>query len=582
MGERTVRRMDREALLRENEELRRQLAEAKVSLRTLQEGAQVQEHLRAARLAALNLMEDEVAARKSAERSALALRESELFLRCILDNICAFVAVVTPDGTVIDVNRTPLEAVGLLPDAMVGRKFPDVSWWSHDSDMPILISDSLRRAAAGELVRYDTVMRITDEERIWVDLQIAPLRDAAGEITHLIFSASDITGRRLAELALRASEERIRLAAQATGFGTYDYDSAKGQEVWSPELYLITGVQWTTVPSLELLTQLVHPEDRAEFEKLVHRVLEPGGETRHELEYRIIRPCDGEVRWLRDVGRSFFELDEEEQAPRPVRVVGTVQDITRRKQAELQLEASLRTLQEAQDQLVRRERLATLGQLAGGVAHELRTPLGVIRNAVYYLEHTLPPTDTMKQVLGEVQRAIGSSDHIIAEMLDFVREPSLEKEVFPVGQVIAAALQLVPMPAGVRFLGPDGAVESFIEANKDQVTRILVNLIQNGVQAMDRRGELAIQVEREEAPGEAGPVWICVRDTGCGIPAENLAKIFDPLFTTKTRGIGLGLAISMRYAQMNGGGLSVESEVGVGTTFRLLLRGVDANNHDAQ
>jgi signal transduction histidine kinase len=97
--------------------------------------------------------------------------------------------------------------------------------------------------------------------------------------------------------------------------------------------------------------------------------------------------------------------------------------------------------------------------------------------------------------------------------------------------------------------------------------------MQNAVQAMGREGELQIRVERRAGGAGPGTVWISVRDTGCGIPVENLARIFDPLFTTKTRGIGLGLAISMRYAEMNQGSILVESEVGVGTTFRLKLQG---------
>jgi signal transduction histidine kinase len=250
-------------------------------------------------------------------------------------------------------------------------------------------------------------------------------------------------------------------------------------------------------------------------------------------------------------------------------VVGTVQDITWRKQAELQLEESFRSLQIAQDELVRRERLATLGQLAGGVAHELRTPLGILRNSVYYLEHVLSMEDqTMREVLGEMQRAIGSSDHIIGEMLDYVREPSRERTSFAVGDAIKRALHAVPFPAGVNLQGPSGERSARVLASQDQVTRILVNLLQNSIQALSHSGSIEIIVCRAD-----NEVWIDVGDTGCGIPPENLERIFDPLFTTKTRGIGLGLAISRRYARLQGGALTVKSTPGEGTIFRLALPG---------
>jgi PAS domain S-box-containing protein len=502
-------------------------------------------------------------------------RQPGPFLRRVLDNLCAYVAVVSPDGAVIDGNRRILEGLGLEREDWIGRKLTDLSCWAFDPDLQVLVGHSLQRAVEGKVVRFDLVMHIQPQRQIWVDLQIAPLRDDDGNITHLVVSALDITGRRRVEEALRSSEERLRLAAQATGFGTYDHDPVTGrQEVWSSEFHRICGLSCTVVPSFDLFRGLIHPDDVAGFDQLVWPSAVPGPQTRfHELEYRIIRPDDGEVRWVRDVGRAFFVLDGDGGNLRVVRMVGTVQDITRRKHAELQLEGSLRQLQEAQEQLIRRERLATLGQLAGGVAHELRTPLGVMRNAVYYLDQSLPPTEIMGQVLGEMNRAIRTTDQIIEEMLEFVREPCLEKTTWPVGRVIASALSLVPMPHGIRVVGPDGEMESRVQANEDQIVRILVNLMQNAVQAMGREGELQIRVERRAGGAGPGTVWISVRDTGCGIPVENLARIFDPLFTTKTRGIGLGLAISMRYAEMNQGSILVESEVGVGTTFRLELQG---------
>lgn len=501
-------------------------------------------------------------------------RHSERFLRRVLDALGLAVLVARPDGMVIDGNRRFFDQLGQKREEVIGRKLVDLPSWAADEDLRCLLGHGLRKAAGGQTVRMDFQMRVEPDRPIWADLQIAPLPDEEGRVTHLVLSALDITGRCAAEQALRANEERLRLAAQATGFGSYDHDrSAGGEVIWSAELYRICGIPWTMAANSRLYRDLVHPDDLEAFDGLADRILVPGPEARHhELEYRIIRPCDGEIRWVRDVGRSFFSLDETGGTLSVVRVLGTLQDITRRKQAELRLEGSLRHLQEAHTELLRRERLAALGQLAGGVAHELRTPLGVIRNAVYYLEHTLPHNGTMDQVLGEIQRAIGSSDHIIAEMLEFVREPSLEKKVFPLGRAIAAARRSVTQPGGIEMVGPTGEFDPWVEANEDQIVRILINLLQNAVQAMGRQGVLKIQMESGEEPGQ---VLTLVSDTGCGINPDDLGRIFDPLFTTKTRGIGLGLSISLRYAEMNNGSLSVESKVGTGTTFRLSLQSVN-------
>lgn len=245
-------------------------------------------------------------------------------------------------------------------------------------------------------------------------------------------------------------------------------------------------------------------------------------------------------------------------------------DTTARKRTENQLAASLKELREAQQELVRRERLATLGKLAGSVAHEMRTPLTVIQNATFYLDQNLPPdAPAVREVLAEIGRAIGSADHIITEMLDFVREPTPCDTVFGLGEAIARALELAPLPDTVHCrTSAAGSAAIAIRANEDQVTRILVNLIQNAAQAMPQGGELEFGAVREDE----GIVCIQIRDTGHGVPQENLERIFEPLFTTKARGIGLGLAIARRYARLNGGDLTAQSEAGFGTTFLLRLR----------
>lgn len=256
---------------------------------------------------------------------------------------------------------------------------------------------------------------------------------------------------------------------------------------------------------------------------------------------------------------------------------GILRDVTERKRYEEELEHLVeeRTeeLQKAQAELVKNERLAVLGELAGGVAHELRTPLGIIRNAVYFLEATADGEDAeQREVLDEVKRAVTSSDYIISELLDYVREPPKILNNFPATDAIADALKQLTIPDNIRVVLPDmerssNPSEAFeVNANQDQVTRILTNLIQNAVQAMADGGELKIGLTKNDKG-----TCIAIGDTGSGIPPESLDRIFDPLYTTKTKGIGLGLAISRRYAELNQGQLDVESDPGGGATFLLNL-----------
>jgi PAS domain S-box-containing protein len=137
-----------------------------------------------------------------------ALRESEAMLRRVLDNLFVFVGVLTPDGTVLDANRAPLEAAGLTLEEVRGRPFWDAYWWSHDPAAQARLREVCARAAAGEADRYDAEVRMAGDSRMVIDFQIAPLRDAAGRITHLIPSAVDITARK------RSEEAKLLLARE--------------------------------------------------------------------------------------------------------------------------------------------------------------------------------------------------------------------------------------------------------------------------------------------------------------------------------------------------------------------------------
>ena len=257
---------------------------------------------------------------------------------------------------------------------------------------------------------------------------------------------------------------------------------------------------------------------------------------------------------------------------------GILRDITDRKRAEDELQRinehledlvreRTRALEEAQATLVRNERLATLGQLAGSVAHEVRNPLGVVRNAVYYLQHTTKAQDedTLAS-FEEIERGLARADRIIGELLDYARDPKTNHEEFALAQVIDSAMEGLTVPPCVEI---DVTVPVPIHhhyGDPGQIRQILNNLVGNAIQAMPDGGRINIcySVDGDNAVIE-------VHDTGCGMTEGQLAKVFEPLFTTKARGIGLGLALSRRYAELNNATITAESRVGEGSSFRLTL-----------
>ena len=200
-------------------------------------------------------------------------------------------------------------------------------------------------------------------------------------------------------------------------------------------------------------------------------------------------------------------------------------------------------LEAAQQALVRQERLAILGQVAGSISHELRNPLGVIKNSVYYLGLVLPQEARLQKHLHILEREVGTASRIIGGLLDFTRVRPPNPAHVDLHVLAGEELTATPAPEAVTVLtrsAPDLPVV-FVDAEQ-------------------------IRVETARAGTH---VALSVSDTGCGIEAEHLPRIFEPLFTTKARGIGLGLSLARRLVDVNGGTLDVHSAPARGTTFTM-------------
>ncbi|MBM3333907.1 two-component sensor histidine kinase, partial [Candidatus Sumerlaeota bacterium] len=208
-----------------------------------------------------------------------------------------------------------------------------------------------------------------------------------------------------------------------------------------------------------------------------------------------------------------------------------------------------------EDDRLRQERLAVLGQLAGSVAHELRNPLAVISNAVFYLQSILkdadkPVIEYLAIIAGEVERAA----RIVNDLLDIARTRQADRQEVSVASLLRLQMEKNPPPANVEVLlkAPDSLLTVFVDPM--QISQVLSNLISNAYQSMTQGGRLAI-----EAVCENDCVAIAIRDTGCGISKANLEKIFEPLFTTRARGVGLGLTVARNLVEANQGWIEAES-----------------------
>ena len=290
----------------------------------------------------------------------------------------------------------------------------------------------------------------------------------------------------------------------------------------------------------------------------------------------------------RDVAQRTARLTE---AQRVLTVEQVERQRAERENAELERKVEERTRQllDAREELVRKEKLAILGQLSGSVGHELRNPLGVMSNAVYFLKMVLAEADeTVKEYLGIVETEIANSLRIITDLLDFARTKTPQTKAVTVTELMDESLGRCTIPDNVLLQTEIPDSLPLLRVDPLQMGQVLTNLITNAAQAMPKGGVLRVAARlagadlapAQSAPAQAGcpqvaPVQdfiaISVTDTGEGISPEHMTKLFQPLFTTKAKGIGLGLVVCRSLVETNGGGIEVESEQGKGTCFTVQL-----------
>jgi PAS domain S-box-containing protein len=261
-----------------------------------------------------------------------------------------------------------------------------------------------------------------------------------------------------------------------------------------------------------------------------------------------------------------------------VGIVGLYKDITERKQMEKKLEEysqhleelvekRTRQLKEAEEQLIKSERLAAIGQVAAMVGHDLRNPLTSIKGATYYLKKKLglKMDEKAMEMLELIEKDIEHSNEIITDLMEYSKEIRLELTETTSKSIVRDALSLVEVLENVQVLDLTQS-EPKIKVDVAKMKRVFGNLIKNAIDAMPIGGKLTITSRESNANME-----IAFADTGIGMTKEIMEKIWIPFFTTKANGMGLGLAICKRIVEAHGGNISVESTVGKGTTFTVTI-----------
>ena len=258
---------------------------------------------------------------------------------------------------------------------------------------------------------------------------------------------------------------------------------------------------------------------------------------------------------------------------------GIIRDITDIKEAERQLKLLNEQLEErvrarteelhaAQSELLQKEKLATLGQVSGGIAHEIRNPLNAVKTSVYYLLHAKSPTkEKTTEHLERIDRQVTLIDNVVTALSDVAKLPDPQFAPVAVENLLRGVVRAVGIPQNIEvvFELPDELPEAM--ADEHQIPIAFKNLVRNARDAMEGGGTITLGALRQE-----NQIHIFVADTGHGIPAEKIEKVLEPLYSTKARGMGLGLAITQAIVEKNGGEPHVGSVEDRGSRFAIVLQ----------
>jgi PAS domain S-box-containing protein len=437
-------------------------------------------------------------------------------------------------------------AEGVHPDDL--QKCLEVYTQAFDARQPFVMQYRLRR---------------NDGEYRWVSDQGVARHTAQGGFAGYIGSCVDVTELMRKEEALREFEERVVLAAQAAHLGVWEMDPGTN-EVWMSDSAR-TLFQFDSETRLDhaALQDRVHPEDRALRDSAIKRAIET--EREYEIEYRILLP-DGNLRWIGGRGRCLTG-----ENGKGARLIGVSIDITPRKLAEAE------ALQH-REELGHLSRVAVMGELTASVAHELNQPLsGIISNASAgqrFIDRGDVDLRELRELLGDIIADGRRAGDVLRGIRSMVKKGVTNRQRVNLNDLVVNVARMVSPNAMLQSCQLETLLESnlpAIEADPIQLQQVLLNLVINAFDAMHNTSAPHRKVVIATEQNGDGTIRASVRDHGIGIPEEVRERVFEQFFTTKAKGLGMGLAIVRSIVESHGGIIEAENAEGGGARFHFTL-----------
>jgi len=437
----------------------------------------------------------------------------------------------------------------------------------HPDDRELVLAEEQRLHKTGTAFFAEYRMVSKDGRVIWFRDESMIIRPEGFDVPVLYGILFDISERKATEVALRESEERLRLALEAAHLGMWEWDPETDALFWDNRHCSLFGLNPKEAPATAAkFLELVFPEDREWVRHAVREALRH--DEAYGAEYRVRWP-DGREHWLASAGRVLRNAES-----RAYRMRGITYDVTDRRGLE--------------EHLRRAQKMEAIGQLAGGVAHDFNNLLMVIRGHVELLLNRPGVDAGIARNVEAIQKASDRAAGITQQLLAFSRKQVLQARVIEMRTVVKDIANLLR-----RLLGPMvdfrlqlPADPLWVRADESQLEQVVLNLAINARDAMPNGGTVTAIVDRvtgdspivRRRPGmpEVDYIRLRVIDTGTGMDAATQARIFEPFFTTKEfgKGTGLGLATVYGVVKQSDGWIWVDSTLGSGTTFEIFLPAV--------
>ncbi len=430
----------------------------------------------------------------------------------------------------------------------------------HQDDLDLVMERAFKYIF-GKSDRFLAEFRFRKKDGKWIWIQATGKivkRDKIGKPIRFVGTHADITERKRTEEDLRRSEAVLAETQRIAGLGSWEYHLETKKIKWSDETYRIAGRENRDIENLDQYLKIVHPDDKTLLSKAIEKSISE--KVPYEIELRHLKP-DGTYNHTLTRGKPIVEGND------VIKFVGSVLDITHRKRAE--------------EALQRATKLKSIGTLAGGIAHDFNNLLtGIFGNVE--LARILTKDEKVCQYLEKTLNTIERAQSLTGQLLTFAKG----------GAPITKIQNLVPFLQETAAFALSGSIvscrfdieENLWHCNVDihQISQALDNIIINAQQSMPTGGTIDISAKNVELnqgdlaeilPGKY--VELAIQDYGIGIPEVYLSRIFDPFFSTKTKGHGIGLSTTYSIITRHGGTINVESKPGKGTTFYVYLPASD-------